>query len=195
LINPENQVANVDRLDSFRADMRIPNQFQSELSDYSGSGFDRGHLVPSADRRETAIKNSETFLLSNMSPQAPDFNRQIWRILEEKIRDLAKKFVEVYAISGPYFEVGKTIQTIGDEGEVVVPHGYFKSVLTESVKGKVDIWSFMLPNEGTNRLLSDFLVKTTDIEIRTGLPLWDRLRDPRAHKIRNTAKRKTWFQE
>ena len=58
----------------------------------------------------------ETFLLSNMSPQAPAFNRQIWRILEEKVRDLAKEFVEVYAISGPYFEVGETIQTIARAG-------------------------------------------------------------------------------
>lgn len=195
LIDPENQVANVSRLDSFRADMRIPDQFQSELSDYSGSGFDRGHLVPSADRRETAVQNSETFLLSNMSPQEPKFNRQIWRILEEKVRELAKEFVEVYAISGPYFEVGKTIQTIGDQGEVVVPHGYFKSVLAESVRGKMEIWSFMLPNEGTDQPISDFLVKTTDIEIRTGLPLWDRLRDPKVHKKLNTKKRKTWFEE
>ncbi len=182
LIDPENQVVNVKRLDSFRDDMRIPNQFQSELKDYKGTGFDRGHLVPSADRRETAIKNSETFLLSNMSPQKPKFNRQIWRILEEKVRDLAKKFVEVYAISGPYFEVGKTIQTIGTKGKVVVPHGYFKSVLAESVKGKIDVWSFMMANEGTDLPISDFLVKTTDVELRTGLPLWDRLRDPKVQK-------------
>ena len=192
LIDPENQVANVDRLDSFRADMRIPDQFQSELSDYRGSGFNRGHLVPSADRRETAIKNSETFLLSNMSPQEPRFNRQIWRVLEEKVRDLAKEFVEVYAISGPYFEVGETIQTIGDHGEVVVPHGYFKSVLAENVRGQMTIWSFMLPNEGTDRPISDFLVKTTDIEVRTGLPLWDRLRDPKMHEMRDRQPR-VWF--
>ena len=82
---------------------------------------------------------------------------------------------------------------IGTEGEVVVPHGYFKSVLAESVKGKMDIWSFMMLNEGTDRPISDFLVKTTDIELRTGLPLWDRLRDPRVQKMLNTKKRKTWF--
>ncbi len=197
LINPENQVANVDRKDTFRADMRIPDQFQSELDDFSGSGFDRGHLVPSADRRSTELKNSETFLLSNMAPQAPKFNRQIWRILEEKVRNLAKKYVEVYAISGPYFEVGKTIKVIGKKGggQVVVPHGFFKSILAENVRGRTALWSFMMPNEGTSKKLKDFLVSTREIEMWTGLPLWDRLRDPKFERMKVRKKSTTWFDE
>ncbi len=202
LINPESQADNTERLNSFRQDMRIPDQFQSELEDFSGTGFDRGHLVPSADRRSSALKNSETFLLSNMSPQAPEFNRQIWRKLEEKVRDLAEEWIEVYAISGPYFEVGKKIKVIGgihaggdNKGSVVVPHGYFKSVLAESIRGRMEIWSFMMPNEGTDKKISEFLVSTYDIEMRTGLPLWDRLRDPDFEEKIHTAKASVWFDE
>jgi len=68
-----------DRLDNFRADQRIPWRFRASLGAYKNSGFDRGHLSPSANLRETRLQNSETFLLSNMSPQRPEFNRQIWR--------------------------------------------------------------------------------------------------------------------
>ena len=59
---------NFDRLDNFREDLRIPEKFRSSLGDYKGSGFDRGHLINSADRKGSRIINSETFLLSNMSP-------------------------------------------------------------------------------------------------------------------------------
>ena len=112
------------------------------------------------------------------------------------MRTLSKKFAEIYVICGPLFVVGQKVSSIGKgDTKVPVPHAYFKSVLAESVKGKIDVWSFMLPNEGTDRPISDFLVKTSDIEVRTGLPLWDRLRDPKVQKMLNTRKRKTWFRQ
>jgi endonuclease G len=91
-----------DRLDNFREDLRIPEKFRSTLADYKGSGFDRGHLINSADRKGSKIINSETFLLSNMTPQKPRFNRDIWLELEKAVRVLAEKdeFAEVYTICG-----------------------------------------------------------------------------------------------
>jgi len=71
----------LERLDNFREDSRIPQMFRSTKADYEGSGYDRGHLVSSADRMKKTVVNSETFLLSNMSPQAPSFNRGIWSTL------------------------------------------------------------------------------------------------------------------
>jgi endonuclease G len=68
IINSEDVV---ERSDNFRPDYRIPEMFRVDLQDYSGSGHDRGHLVASADKRSVELENSETFLLSNMSPQKP----------------------------------------------------------------------------------------------------------------------------
>ena len=75
----DNDKSNVERADNFRPDYRTPEMFRADLADYQGSEYDRGHLVASANQIETGIQNSETFLLSNMSPQEPSFNRQIWK--------------------------------------------------------------------------------------------------------------------
>ena len=177
VIDPKNRAVEVARTDSFRPDLRVPEKFRADLDDFTGTGFDRGHLISSADRRATGIKNSETFLLTNMSPQNPSFNRGIWGRLEAEVRELAKTFVEVYVICGPLFDVDETITVIG-EGEVRIPvaHSFFKSVLAERERGRMELFSFIFPNEGSSAPTSDFLTTTRAIEVRAGLSLWDRLR-------------------
>lgn len=185
-----------DRLDNFREDLRIPEKFRSTLDDYKGSGFDRGHLINSADRKSSKIINSETFLLSNMSPQKPKFNRAIWLELESAVRVLADKeeFAEVYSICGPLFEIGNKIEVIG-ENNVVVPHAFFKSILAERAKpesrNQLAMWSFEIPNEKTDKSLKDFLVPTAEIERRAGLQIWDRLRGEKSDKLK-TKKGRMW---
>ncbi len=185
-----------DRLDNFREDLRIPEKFRSTLDDYKGSGFDRGHLINSADRKGSRIINSETFLLSNMSPQKPGFNRDIWLELEKAVRVLADKdeFEEVYAICGPLFTIGDRIEVIGDN-HVVVPDAFFKSVLAEKAKAKsrnqLAMWSFVIPNMKTNKSLKEFLVPTVEVERRAGLQLWDRLRGEKSDTLK-TRKGRMW---
>lgn len=93
----QTEEAELERLDNFREDARIPAMFRSTKEDYEGSGYDRGHLISSADRMKKTVVNSETFLMSNMSPQKPGFNRDIWSTLEEAVRSLAMQetYVEV----------------------------------------------------------------------------------------------------
>ncbi len=109
-----------------------------------------------------------------MAPQAPQFNRNIWRRLESAVRKLATTYIEVYAICGPLFDIRKPFTKIGDD--VVVPHEFFKSVLAEDERGKLRLWSFVIPNEGKRAPLETFLVPTVEVEFRAGLLLWDRLR-------------------
>ncbi len=169
----------LERLDNFREDPRIPEVFRSTKEDYQGSGYDRGHLISSADRMQKTVVNSETFLLSNMSPQKPGFNRGIWSTLEDAVRKLAQqeKIVEVYAVCGPLFKIGEPIEVIGNN-KVVVPHAFFKSVLAEEGKsGRLTIWTFDIPNaEDIDEDLPSFLLPTDQVESRAGLNLWDRLR-------------------
>ena len=185
VIDGEAQDVSVERQDCFRPDLRIPEVFRSTLSDYRGSGYDRGHLVPSADSNSSRLENSETFLMTNMAPQHPDLNRKIWRMLEDKARKIALKenIVEVYAISGPVFDLTKPFSKIGDD--VVIPHEFFKSILTEDSKGKIKIYSFLIPNEEIDVTdFNDFATYVNYIEFRSGLELWSRLNGPTIEKLK-----------
>ena len=169
------------RAENFRPDYRIPEIFRADLVDYEGEGYDRGHLVPSADKTEYKLQNSETFLLSNMSPQKPNFNRKIWRKLEKAVRKLDKRddIYETYVISGPIFDFREKVKLIGikDKNNVTlpVPDAYFKSILTENKSGALHMWSFMMDNEESDEPLESFLVPTTKVEQYAGIFLWDNL--------------------
>lgn len=171
----------VDRTDNFRSDYRIPENFRADLVDYSGSGYDRGHLVASANQIETELQNSETFLLSNMSPQVPQFNRGKWKELEDEVRKLDSnpKILETYVICGPVFYFDKPVEVIGaedtNEVSIPIPHAYFKSILAESNTGKLRMWSFLMDNEYTDKDLNEFRVPTTKIEKVAGIKMWEQL--------------------
>jgi endonuclease G len=180
IIDPDK--TDVERLDNFRPDYRIPEIFRADLDVYERSGFDRGHLVSSANQREVNIQNSETFLLSNMSPQKPMFNRGIWKRLEEAVRilDSQDKVFETYVITGSLFYFDTEVVMIGDSNKNIdvslpIPHAFFKSILTENNTGSINMWSFIIPNRVTDKDLEEFLVKTSKVEKISGLLLWDTL--------------------
>ena len=204
------QMADKDlrRLDNFREDPRIPDMFRSTLATFKGSNHDRGHLISSADRLEDALINSETFLMSNMSPQVGGVNRGVWKDLESAVRKLSQKkimgkvgnvkkqvwkYAEVYVICGPVFEIGSKLEVIGDPKEikVVIPHAFFKSVLAEQRLGKLELWSFLIPNKKTEKDPPSFVVPTVEVERRAGLQLWDRLQGSDIEDLK-TKKRKMW---
>ncbi len=171
-----------DRKDSFRSDYRIPEKFRADKNVYENSGYDRGHLVASANKLDTQIQNSETFLLSNMCPQVPEFNRGIWKELEEAIRklDAVKENLETYVISGPLFYFDQEVKMLGNDNEKIsvtlpIPHAFFKSVLTERSSGVINMWSFIIPNEKSDSKLEEFLVATSKVEKISGLFLWETL--------------------
>lgn len=180
LIDPDKTT--IVRADNFRPDYRIPEVFRADLDVYKKSGYDRGHLVSSANQIETEIQNSETFLLSNMCPQAPEFNRQIWKELEHatRILDSDPKVLETYVITGPIFyfdqEVKMLIAPDGKGVSLPIPHAFFKSVLTENNRGTLHMWSFIIPNEKSKEeSIAAFQVPTYKIEKYVGFYLWERL--------------------
>lgn len=179
IVGRNNYLKIEERRDNFRADFRVPKRFRAGLEVYKGNHHDRGHLVPSADKDETDLQNSETFLLSNMCPQKPSFNRQIWKRLEEEIRalDAREDVFETYVITGPIFDFNKPIVMIGDRNDdygidIPVPSHFFKSVLTEDKNGAIKIWTFEMENKKLDGELGDYLVKTYDAEQRIGGRLW-----------------------
>lgn len=110
------------RSNNFRADTRLPYNERAELSDYARSGYDRGHMAPSADFGDPESQD-ESFLLSNMIPQAPENNRGIHEGIESAVRKDVKKRGELYVITGPLFQ-GAKLESL--KGRVIIPTGIFK---------------------------------------------------------------------
>ena len=94
-----------ERTDRFREDKKVPSG-SAKPSDYTKSGYDRGHLCPAADMTHSAEAMEETFLMSNISPQLPVFNRGIWKSLEKQVRDWGEK-ERIYIVTGPVFKDNK----------------------------------------------------------------------------------------
>lgn len=95
-------VGSSGRSSSFFVDPNLPAGFYRVLTtDYSGSGYDRGHMCPSGDRTVSTAVNDETFLMSNMIPQSPDNNQGLWANLETYCRTLASSNNEVLITCGP----------------------------------------------------------------------------------------------
>lgn len=91
------------RCDCFTSDATLPSgYFKATTSDYTGTGFDRGHMCPSADRNGSAADNAATFLMTNILPQAPNLNQGPWEDLESYCRTLINSNNELYIISGGY---------------------------------------------------------------------------------------------
>lgn len=97
-MDANNSQSNVGRKDSFKEDPEIPEAYRSKLRDYSGSGYARGHLCPSADRRASYDQQALTYYLSNMQPQWQKHNEAQWANLEGDVRKWAARCDTLYVV-------------------------------------------------------------------------------------------------
>lgn len=114
----------IDRVDAFHEEDRLPAAARSDLADYAGSGWDRGHMAPSGDMPSPGAQ-SESFSLANIVPQAPDLNRRLWAGIESSVRALAIERGDLFVVTGPLFE-GASVQSL--RGRVLIPTRLFKAV-------------------------------------------------------------------
>lgn len=147
--------------------------------DYKGSGFDRGHLAPAADMAWSTTTMAESFYFSNMSPQRPQFNRGIWKKLEEQVREWAKENNAIYIVTGPVLKSG--LNHIGID-EVSVPNYYYKVILDYS-QPDIKAIGFILPNEGSMESLQHFAVSIDSVEQLTGIDFFPLLPDVIENKL------------
>ncbi len=169
-ITPQSLSGSAKRTDDFRVDNKVATQ-SATLADYKGSGYDRGHLCPAASMSQNAEAISESFYMSNMSPQAPSFNRGAWKYLEERVRDLAWQDSLLHVVTGPIFTdpIGK----IGPN-EVTVPSYYYK-VLYSPKKG--EMVGFVMQNCKLDEPLDSYAVSIDEVESLTGLDLFAEVDD------------------
>lgn len=157
--------------------------------DYNNSGYDQGHLAPAADMAWSITTMKESFYYSNMSPQVPSFNRDIWKKLEEQVRDWAVEDKAVYVVTGPVLTEG--LPTIGPNN-VSVPKYYYKVVLDYTLPGIKGI-GFIMPNAGSKEPLKTYAVTIDSVEKFTGLDFFYRLPNDQEAVIEMNLDIGAWF--
>jgi endonuclease G len=180
------------RKPQFDPDDTLPAGFKKIAHrDYSGGGFDRGHLCPHADRAATQEMAWSTFVMTNIIPQAPNVNQKAWEHLESYCRGLARRGQHLYIMAGPIGKGGTGSsglkQTIAN-GKVTVPAECWKIVVVVPEGGSSDdlgkinsdtrVIAVVMPNDN-NRVGDDwagFRTSVSQIEAKTGYHFFERLR-------------------
>jgi endonuclease G len=190
------------RQDDFRADPSLPaGWYQVTQTDYSGSGFDRGHHTPSGDRTASVPDNSATFFMTNMMPQAPNNNQGPWEELESYCRTLVQQGNELYIVGGGAGQGGSgsnggVTNTIAG-GHVVVPAVTWKVIIVlpngandvERVTKNTRTIAVIMPNNqsiGINTPWRNFRVSVRQVEQLTGYNFFSNVRP----QIRSLIKRR-----
>lgn len=161
----------------FRPDMSLPPNFRRvQYYDYAGSGYDRGHMVPAADRFADEAKMNETFLMTNIVPQTDDLNQFVWNKLESYVRATVRRRTDAYTIAGVYGEKHRI------RDRVTVPTNIWKVVVflppggTE-ISEATRIIAVDVPNvDGiANTRWQQYVTTIREIEQKTGYNLFAQL--------------------
>ncbi|WP_346862850.1 DNA/RNA non-specific endonuclease [uncultured Draconibacterium sp.] len=176
---------NASRTDNFRIDNFVSTG-SATLNDYKGSGYDRGHLCPAGDMTTDLVAMSESFYLSNMSPQDPSFNRGIWKTLESTVRNWAVNETEIYVVTGPIFQ--NNLGSIGNG--VTIPGSYYKVIYDPTDEAKMI--ALVLPNRKGEKQLTEYVVTVDYVENLTGIDFFSGLPDEVENKLESNSNADLW---
>lgn len=147
--------------------------------DYTSSGYDRGHLAPAADMRWDQSAMEQCFYMTNICPQNRQLNGGDWKDLEERVRNLAKIYGNVWVVCGPI--VSQRPKRIGDN-RVAVPSAFFKAVLVVTdTSATTSGWIFA--NNSTRQPVDRAAVTVDSIEVVCGCDLFPLLPDSVENRI------------
>ncbi len=180
------------RQPSFDSDFQLPATFYRVAHhDYSGAGFDRGHVCPHSDRGANTQMSFATFVMSNVVPQAPNLNRKAWAQLEVYSRGLVRRGAALYTVAGPCGRGGTGEKGYAESiagGRVTVPAECWKEIVVipgghgdDSDLARIDtgtrVISVIMPNDQTivGEAWAGYRTSPSEVERRTGLHFFDRL--------------------
>lgn len=161
------------RTDKFLPDPDVLGA-KAYTTDYTNSGYDRGHMAPAADMKWSRKAMEESFYLSNICPQNPNLNRGDWNDLEEQSRQWARKYGRIYIVCGPIYD-GKRPKRIGNN-KVAVPDAFYKVILVNDKKDPKAI-GFIFPNKAGSKPLKRYAVSVDSVEKRTDIDFFPTLPD------------------
>ena len=190
----------VERKDAFRGDPQVPEGHRIVKADYTGTGYDRGHLTPAGAMKWSPEAMSESFFMSNMAPQVgTGFNRHIWKSLEQRMRQWACDRGVLDVVTGPLYEeqpieqlvYDKDGDGVDDNGVLVdVPSHFFKLAFDSA---RIEAIAFILPNRKLDtKDLPKFLQSIDDIEDRARLDFMPMIWDAAEQAIENHKQPRLW---
>ncbi len=161
-----------NRTNDFRADLRLKNPVHS--SDYKNSGFDRGHLVPAADMRLNKTSMSESFYMTNMTPQNPGFNSGIWNSLEAFIRKQIEPYGPAIVITAPVLLEHESYLMI--PSNVTIPKEFYKIIYFYESQ---IMMAYLIPNQhAQGKSIQNFKTTVRAIENLTDIDFFSELPNP-----------------
>lgn len=170
------------RTNKFLPDPELPEP-RVVTSDYTNSGYDRGHMAPAADMKWSKQAMKESFYMSNICPQNQKLNRDDWGDLEESCRKWADKYGTIYIACGPIYD-SKSPKRIG-KNRVAVPDRFFKVVLVYNRKNPMAM-GFLFENKANHQNLKNYMVTVDKVEEETGLDFFPKVPDSIESRIEST---------
>jgi endonuclease G len=179
---------NVSRTNDFRPDPAV--SVNATLEDYWYSGYDRGHLAPSADFRWSLDALSESYYYSNISPQVPALNRDSWARLENQVREWVVDAEKLYVVTGPVLHDNLPKIQQGNFN-VSIPEYFYKIVL-DYERPDVKAIAFILPNKKVDYRIIDYVVSIDSVERLTGIKFFPNLPDSVQMRVKAMKDIKVW---
>ena len=195
IATPDLITGNLARIDSFLPDPLVKGG-TAVTTDYWYSGYDRGHLVPSADMRWNYGALAATYLYSNISPQLPEFNRESWAELEDWVRryvNFSKS--RVFVVSGPVLRDGLPIMEKPNRmNDVSIPELFYK-VLVDLDSGSPKGIAFLQSNGKNESPTISYAVPIDSVQKITGIDFFSDLDDKLENAIEAMREPKDWYAE
>lgn len=179
------------RANCFATDKGIPNAMSATPQDYAKSGYDKGHLAPAGDMCWSTDAMRESFLMSNMAPQVPSFNRGVWNMLEKHLRNFAALGKPLFIYTGPIFKECSHTNGIG-KSNVLVPSAFYKAVYNETPNEESMI-AFVIPNSSANAPLSVYAISIDSLEKMTGMDFFNTLPKKKQEELESKVELKSWL--
>ena len=195
IIMPDIMEGNLARIDTFLPDPLIKTN-TALITSYWYSGYDRGHMVPSADMRWSMDALKATYLYSNVSPQKPELNRGAWADLEDWMR----RYVHysghrVFVVTAPILGKGMPLLNKPNaEADVSAPPYFFKAMVDIDGPVKKGI-AFVMKNGLNDQGILSYAVSIDSVEALSGLDLFPALADTLENRIEAMNNAQDWYGE
>lgn len=181
------------RPDNFSMDIRNFTLIKS--SDYTNSGYDRGHMAPNHAISVLYGKTAqeETFLMTNITPQKPNLNQKIWQKLEEmELNKFTDEFKEVWVYTGPLFN--KETQRLKSSFFIEIPDAFYKIYIGIKEDKSLQTLSFIIPQTvKSHDKIEKYMVSINEIEKKSGFDFFHELEDILEEKLESAVERDNWF--
>lgn len=175
------------RDDLFQFHPDVPEKFQNSPYSFRGSGYDRGHMAPSADLCWSVSAMYESFYMTNMAPQLAAFNRGVWKETEELTRNWARHYNGVYVISGSVFQPYTLSMPTGSGVEI--PKQFFKIIFREEDSEAI---AFLFENKKLSGNPRKYITNINTIEELTGLDFFSEFEDEKEERIESKSDASKW---